>query len=82
MKCQMTCICSGRGFIFVGDDFGRIHFINRRMDVQTVKLFEGNIEQIVQVINSSIFLLEDTTFENYMFCRILKLAFFTLGTTN
>ena len=68
MKCQMTCICSGRGFIFVGDDFGRIHFINRRMDVQTVKLFEGNIEQIVQVINCSIFLLEDTTFENVNIC--------------
>ena len=34
------------------------------MDVQTVKLFEGNIEQIVQVINCDTLLLEDTSFEN------------------
>ena len=54
MKCQMTCVCSGRGFIFVGDDVGRIHFVNRRMEVQTVKLFEGNIEQILQVVNLDI----------------------------
>ena len=49
MRCQMTSICSGRGFIFVGDDFGRIHFVNRRMEVQTIKLFEGSVEQITQV---------------------------------
>ena len=49
MKCQMTCVCSGRGFIFVGDDAGRIHFLNRRMEVQTVKMFEGNVEQMIQV---------------------------------
>ena len=55
MKCQMTCICSGRGFIFVGDDFGRIHFVNRRMEVQTMKLFEGNVEQILQVSINDIF---------------------------
>ena len=51
----MTCVCSGRGFIFVGDDAGRIHFVNRRMEVQTVKLFEGNVEQMLQVINLTIY---------------------------
>lgn len=49
MKCQITCICSGRGFIFIADDVGRIHFLNRRMEVQTIKLFEGAIEQMLQV---------------------------------
>ena len=49
MKCQITSVGSGRGFIFVGDDAGRIHFLNRRMEVQTVKMFEGNVEQILQV---------------------------------
>ena len=52
MNCQMTCVCSGRGFIFVGDDAGRVHFLNRRMEVKTLKLFEGDVEQLLQV-NSS-----------------------------
>ena len=45
----MTCVCSGRGFIFVGDDAGRVHFLNRRMEVKTLKLFEGDVEQLLQV---------------------------------
>ena len=49
MNCQMTCVCSGRGFIFVGDDAGRVHFLNRRMEVKTLKLFEGDVEQLLQV---------------------------------
>ena len=49
MNCQMTCVCSGRGFIFVGDDAGRVHFLNRRMEIKTLKLFEGDVEQLLQV---------------------------------
>ena len=35
--------------IFVGDDAGRVHFLNRRMEVKTLKLFEGDVEQLLQV---------------------------------
>ena len=49
MNSKLTCVCSGRGFIFVGDDVGRVHFLNRRMEAQRVKVFEGSVDQVLQV---------------------------------
>ena len=79
MKCQITSVGSGRGFIFVGDDAGRIHFLNRRMEVQTVKMFEGNVEQILQVciygesaLREFAFFQEDR-FKKFSYYSILQL---------
>ena len=80
MKCQITSVGSGRGFIFVGDDAGRIHFLNRRMEVQTVKMFEGNVEQILQVCIYGESALRGFAFfqKHSSFQKVLILQYFTI----
>ena len=86
MKCQITSVGSGRGFIFVGDDAGRIHFLNRRMEVQTVKMFEGNVEQILQVCIYGESALRGFAFfqKHSSFQKVLILQYFTtfIGASN